>query len=240
MAINPLFYNNFWKNERHNSTRPICNIYAKQIEQMISIYGISIFFYPISEYSFDSISKLWGEDINKKYLEKYTLKCINEGENDNFTFNRFGVDKTSAERVIYISAKAFTEITGRKSPLEDDMFLYSQNKIVYQITEVSNNESIILGMETAWKIIGIPRLVEGEWFGKDDCNATRDPVVDGSASDVDGKICDKNSPPIGDGDVITDPLNVHVPGPTPHIIDDESTIDAEKASTVIRSSWGNW
>ena len=237
MATNPLFYNNFWKNERHNSNAPICGIYAKGVEQMLNIYGQTLFYYNQSEYSFESISKLWGEDIDKKYLEKYTLKGITEGENDNFAFNRFGVDKTSAERVIYISAKAFTDITGHASPLEQDHFLWCQNKIVYEITEVSNNDNIILGRELSWKLVGIPRMVEGEWYGLDNCDATRENVIDGSSSDSSGNICDKNAPPVGDGNAIEDPLNVHVPGPTPHIVDDEKTIDSETADIFIRASW---
>jgi hypothetical protein len=238
MAVNPLWYNNFVKSERHNSTNPICRLYEKQTEQMINIYGVTMFYFPISEYDLQGIAKLWGEDINKKYLEKYTLKGITEGESDNFVFNRFGVDKTTAERVVFISRKAFREITGRQEPLEGDMFQWTQNQIIYEIIEVTDQENIVLGMEMTWKLVATPRWVEGEVFGKDDCSSTRDQVVDPGQSGIPIEDCDKNKPPPGDGNVITDPT-VNVPGPTPHKEDDETIIDQEKADSILRNSWGN-
>jgi hypothetical protein len=205
---------------------------------MINIYGVVMFYFPVSEYNLDSISKLWGEDINKKYLEKYTLKGITEGENDTFVFNRFGVDKTSAERIVFISRKAFTEITGRLEPLEDDMFQWTQNNIIYQIIEVTDQENIILGKETTWKLVATPRLVEGEVFGKDDCSNTRDQVSDKDESEVTG--CDITNMPIGDGNVIEDPDNVRVPGPSDRVIVDQTVTEEEKEPVLIRNSWGQW
>lgn len=238
MAVNPLYYNTWFKHERHNSTNPMCRIFEKQTEQMLNIYGVTMFYFPISEYDMDGPSKLWGEDINKKYLEKFTLKGITEGENDVFTFNRFGVDKSVAERTVYISRKSFTEITGREEPLEGDMFQWTQNQIIYEVIEVSDQENIVLGKELTWKLVSRPRTVEGEVFGKDDCNDTRDVVTEKSSSEI--TECDKTELPTGDGNVIEDPNNVHVPGSTEHIIDDEEIIDDEKSSVLIRNSWGNW
>jgi hypothetical protein len=234
--ISPTWYNQFFKVERHNSTSPICRLYEKQVEQMLNIYGQLLYYLPVSEYSLDSISKLWGEDINKKYLEKYTLKGITEGENDTFAFNRFGVDKTTAERVIWISKKAFREITGRQEPLESDCFIWLQNQIIYEIIEVTDQENIVLGMEMTWKLVATPRMVEGEVYGKDDCSNTRDiPIDPGQFGPV--QACDKNKPSEGDGDVITDPT-VNVPGPSKDVEDDETIIDQEKADVLLRNSWG--
>jgi hypothetical protein len=235
---NPLFYNQFFKTEKHNSTNPLCRIYEKGIEQMLNIYGYILFYYPISEYDMNGITQLWGEDINKEYLEKYTLSGITDGENDTFVFNRFGVDKSNAERIVYISRKQFTEATGRDEPLEGDMFQWTQNKIIYEITEVTDQEHIVLGSETTWKLIAIPRMVEGEVFGFDDCDSTREDIVDvGETGTV--TECDQNEAPDGDGDNVSNP-DVHVPGPSTHIIDDEEVIDDEKDSPLIRNSWGNW
>jgi len=238
MAVNPLFYNAFFKTEKHNSQNPICRLYEKHAEQMINMYGSTLFYFPVSEYDLDGISKLWGEDINKKYLEKYTLKAFTEGENDSFAFNRFGVDKTGAERVLFISRKAFREITGREEPLEGDMFQWAQNKIVYEVIEVTDQENIILGVEMTWKIAATPRMTEGEIYGLDNCNNTRDDVADKSQSEVTG--CDKNQAPIGDGNVIDDPNNVHIPGPSTHTLDDEIVSDDLKNDVLIRNSWGQW
>lgn len=238
MSKNPLFYDAFFKVGKHNSQNPVCRIYEKQVEQMINLYGIPLYYFPVSEYNLEGISKLWGEDINKKYLEKYTLKGITEGENDTFTFNRFGVDKTSAERVVYISKKQFTEKTGREEPLEDDMFLWTQNNIIYQVIEVTDQDHIVLGKEMSWKLVATPRLVEGEVFGLDDCNPTRDEVAIKEQGEV--RDCDATTPPIGDGNVIEDPDNVTIPGPSEHTVDDEEIIDDEKSSVIIRNSWGNW
>lgn len=240
MAKNPLFYNQFFKTERHNSGNPVCRIYEKGVEQMINIYGVTMFYYPVSEYDLDGMSKLWGEDPNKKYLEKYTLKGITEGENDSFVFNRFGVDKSGAERVVHISKKQFREITGRAEPLEDDMFQWTQNKIIYQITEVSDQENIVLGKEMSWKLIAIPRMTEGEVFGNDLCDEVRDDVVDPGQNGEPVTECDKTNPLVGDGNVIEDPDNVHVPGPSTHIVDDELVVDEEKDGIFTRNSWGGW
>jgi hypothetical protein len=240
MAINPLQYNTWFKTERHNSTNPMCRIYEKQTEQMINIYGSTLFYFPISEYDLDGIAKLWGEDVNKKYLEKYTLKGTTDGENDTFKFNSFGVDKTSAERVVFISRKAFTEITGREEPLEGDMFQWAQNKIIYEVIEVTDQENIVLGKELTWRLAASPRLVEGETFGNDLCDSTREDVDDYTEAERNALACDDQSTPIGDGNVVEDPLNVHIPGPSPHKIDDEQIVDQEKSDIFTRNSWGNW
>jgi len=238
MAKNPLFYDAFFKFGKHNSQNPICRIYEKGVEEMINITGTVMFYFPVSEYDLDGISKLWGEDINKKYLEKYTLKGLTESENDLFTFNRFGVDKTTAERVVYISRKQFTDITGRDEPLESDMFQWTQNNIIYQVIEVTDQDHIVLGQEMSWKLVATPRLVEGEVFGNDLCDSTRDEVAIKEQGEIDG--CDETEAPIGDGNVIEDPDNVHVPGPSAHDVDDEEIIDDAKSDVVIRSSWGQW
>jgi len=238
MAVNPLFYNTYFKTERHNSTNPLCRLYEKQTEQMINIYGVTMFYFPVSEYDLDGVSKLWGEDINKKYLEKYHIKGITEGENDSFAFNRFGVDKTSAERVVFISRKAFTEITGREEPLEGDMFQWTQNNIIYEINEVTDQENIVLGKELTWRLSSMPRLVEGEVFGTDACDSSRDVVADKAQNEI--KECDKDTLPIGDGNVLEEPDVVHIPGLTEHKIDDEEIIDAEKNNILTRNSWGGW
>jgi len=238
VAENPLFKNAWFKVERHNSTNPMCRIYEKHTEQMINIYGVTMFYFPVSEYDIDGISRLWGEDINKKYLEKYTLKGITEGENDTFVFNRFGVDKTSAERTVFISRKAFSEITGRDEPMEDDMFQWTQNNIVYQVIEVTDQENIVLGKELTWKLVATPRLVEGEVFGLDDCENTRDQVTDKEQGEV--KECDQTTAPIGDGNVVEDPDNVRIPGPSDHTEDDKDVIEGEKTDILIRTSWGQW
>jgi hypothetical protein len=240
MAKNPLIYNTWFKTERHNSTNPMCRIYEKQTEQMINIYGVTLFYFPVSEYDLDGVGKLWGEDVNKKYLEKYTLKGITEGENDTFTFNRFGVDKTGAERVIFISRKAFTEITQREEPLEGDMFQWTQNNIIYEVIEVTDQENIVLGKELTWRLSAIPRMVEGEVFGNDNCDSSRDQVADLSQAEISNSTCEERETPIGDGNVVEDPNNVHIPGPSTHKLDDEEVIDDEKDKVLIRNSWGNW
>jgi len=214
----------------------MCRVYERGVEQMLNIYGQTLFYYPLSEYDLDGIAKLWGEDIEKKYLEKYTLKGITEGENDAFSYNRFGIDKSTAERVVYISKKAFTEITGRAEPLESDMFMWAQNKIVYEIKEVMDQDNIVLGKELTWRLAAMPRLVQGETYGTDNCDSTRDDVADPSSTFT----CDKNELPIGDGDVVTDPTNVHIPGQSEHITVDETIIEEDKDSVLIRNSWGNW
>jgi hypothetical protein len=240
MAKNPLFYNQFFKTERHNSNNPVCRVYEKGVEQMINIYGVTMFYFPVSEYDLDGMAKLWGEDPNKKYLEKYTLKGITEGENDSFVFNRFGVDKTGAERVVYISKKQFREITGREEPLESDMFQWTQNNIIYEITEVTDQENIVLGKEMSWKLIAIPRMTEGEVFGNDVCEQIRDEVVDPGQNGEPVTECDKTESPVGDGNVVEDPDNVHVPGPSTHKVDDEQVVDDEKSGIFTRNSWGGW
>jgi len=200
--------------------------------------GQVLFYFPISEYDLDSITNLWGEDINKKYLEKYTLKGITPEENDTFKFNSNGVDKTVAERTVYISKKAFREITGRRDPFEGDMFQWTQNNIIYQVIEVIDQEHIVLGNELTWKLVATPRLVEGEVFGLDDCDNTRDSVATKDQNEVNG--CDILEPPIGDGNVIEDPDNVHVPGPSDKTVRNNEEIEADEDSVVIRKSWGNW
>ena len=59
MAQNPLFYNNWFKHERHNAD---CDrlTYEHAAEEMINIYGVTIFYYPVSEYDLNGLSKLWG------------------------------------------------------------------------------------------------------------------------------------------------------------------------------------
>lgn len=213
-------------------------MYEKGIEQMINISGVVMFYYPFTEYSLTSLTQLWGEDMGKKFLEKYTIKGITEGENDNFAFNRFGVDKTTAERTVWISRKSFREILGRDEPREGEFFMWTQNNIIYEIIEVTDQDNIVLGMEMTWKLVATPRMIEGEVMGLDNCDPTREQVIDmGQTAPV--KDCDQNLPATGDGSIVTDP-NVIVPGPTPHKEDDEKIIDRDKNGAVIRNGWGNW
>jgi hypothetical protein len=239
MAINPLFYNQFFKTERHNSSNPFCKIYARGVEQMLNIYGVVLFYFPISEYNLQSISALWGEDINKKYLERYTLKGITEAEADNFVFNRFGIDKTTAERTIFISKKQFFEVTGRRDPLEGDLFQWTQNNIIYEITSVTDQENIVLGQELTWKLVATPRTTEGEVFGRDNGDSSRDAVIDLGLIGNPTTICDKFTSPIDDGNIIENPAT-HIPSPSPHILDDEPIVDRESETILIRKSWGGW
>lgn len=241
MAKNPLFYNKWFKTEKHSTNSAFNCIYNKGVEEIINIRGVVMFYFPVSEYDLDSITALWGEDLNVKYLEKYTIKGISEGEQDTMTFNGFaGVTKDDAERVVTISRKSFTDITGRDEPLPGDMFQWTQNNIIYEVIDIDDQEGIILGNESIWKLTAKPRKTEGEVFGNDDCNATRDGVdIDGALAGAED--CGKETPPIGDGNVVEDPDNVHIPGPSTHIMDDEITDDTEKDSGVfIRNSWGNW
>jgi hypothetical protein len=232
MAKNPLYKNIWFKTEKHNACRPQ-NMYAKGVEQAINIYGTTIFYFPVSEYDLDGLASLWGEDVSPEYHEKYTLKAMTEGENDNFTFNQFGVDKTSAERIALISKKQFTEITGREEPMELDHFHWTQNDIIYEVISVEDQEGIVLGKELYWRLTGTPRLVSGEIFGDGTCDDTREQVVDPDVA-ID---CELDEPDT-DGNIVENP-DVIIPGPSPHV-DDEEIIDRDKENLLIRNSWGNW
>lgn len=232
MAVNPLQKNIWFKTEKHNTCRA-GNLYAKHVEQAINIYGTTVFYFPVSEYDLDGLASLWGEDLSPEYHEKYTLKAMTEGENDNFTFNQFGVDKTTAERIALISKKQFTEITGREEPLASDFFHWTQNDIIYEVIAVEDQEGIVLGQEMYWKLTGVPRIVSGEIFGDGTCDDTREQVVDPLPSEA----CDDELPPT-DGDIVTNP-SVTVPGPSPHV-DDEEIVDRDKDDVLLRNSWGNW
>jgi hypothetical protein len=229
MPVNPLTKNNWFKTERHNSCRP-ANLYAKHVEQAINIYGTTIFYFPVSEYNLDGLAALWGEDVSPEYHEKYTLKAMTEGENDNFTFNQYGIDKTTAERVALISKKQFSEITGREEPLELDHFHWTQNDIVYEVISVEDQEGIVLGQEMYWKLTGTPRIVSGEIFGDGTCEDEREQVVDPDQA-IDP--CETT-----DGNIVDNP-DIIIPGPTPHV-DDEEIVDRDKDGILIRNSWGNW
>ena len=61
---NPLSKNVFWKTEKHNACRSH-NLYSHLLNEAVGIYGVTIFYYPVSEYNLDSLTNIWGEDVNK-------------------------------------------------------------------------------------------------------------------------------------------------------------------------------
>lgn len=219
-------------------------MYARIIENMINTRGITILYYPVSEYNLQSISALWGEDTQKKYLEKYTLKALYDGtENDALTFNSFGLTKENAERTIFISKKQFREIVGREDPLQGDHYLWTQNNIIYEVTNFTDQQNIVMGDELWWTVTGTPRRIEGEVYGKGDCEAGTigddgkraepiDPLCEWGPSGKDALVNE-------DGNV-TDNPDIFVPGPTPKKNDDNKIAEKEKVSTdyFIRDSWG--
>ena len=230
MAINPIRSNIWLKTEKHNACRAQ-NMYARGLEMAMSMYGATIAYYPVSEYSLDSLTSLWGEDPNKKYLEKYTLKVLSDGtENDNFTFNQFGIDKSNAERVIYVSKKMFREVTGKVDPLTSDNFLWYQNKIIYEVIDITDDENILLGEEMTWKLVAMPRIISGEIYGSQ-CDSTRPDAIDPE--------CDTESSAENEDGSIVDNPDIVIPGPTPKS-GDESKIEDLADSVIIRSEWGNW
>ena len=231
---NPLFYNTWFKNERHNACRPQ-SMYARMQEQMVNIHGITIFYFPVSEYDLDGISAMWGEDPNKKYLEKYTLKCLSDEENDVITFNDFGAHRQDSERTILLNKRQFKNITGKEEPQYGDHFLYQQNKIIYEIENFTDNNNIVLGEELWWTVYSKPRAVEGEIFGRDDCNSLREEVID-----PDPEWADAKKPCINDDGHVDDDFMVDVPGPQTMKVDDKEIFDEEKVDTILRNSWGGW
>jgi hypothetical protein len=231
---NPLYTNQWFKHERHNSCRD-ANMYVRIQEEMINIHGITIFYYPITEYDLDGISSFWGEDPQKEYKEKYTLKCLSDEENDQLTFNSFGMTREESERTITINKRQFENITGKKEPQYGDHFLYTQNGIVYEIENFTDNNNIVLGQELWWTIYAKPRMVEGEIYGRDDCDSIREEVID-----PDPTWGDTKSPCINDDGNVDEDIMVDVPGPQPMKVDDKEQFDEEKIDTILRNSWGGW
>ena len=235
--VNPLYTNTWFKTERHN-VGVEADMYHHAVEESINIYGTTIYYYPVSEYNLNSISSLWGEDVNKKYKEKYTLKAMTETENDTFSFNDVGLNKTTADRTMFISKKAFREVTGREDPLPSDHVLWTQNNIVYEITGIEDQD-IILGHEPYWRLTCQPRIVEGELIGDGTCaQSTRqipeDPdectIVEDGAENKDWN---------NDGDITENPT-IPMSPPRPQQENDTIIVDNQKIPDIRRNSWGNW
>lgn len=229
---NPLYSNAFFKLEKHNACRPQA-LYSRIISQMIMIYGYTLFYYPVTEYSLNTLSAIWGEDPQPAYREKYTFKALTEGENDVVSFNTFGAQTfDQSDRVIMINKQMFRDITGREEPTYSDHLLWTQNKIIYQVENFTDNDNIVLGEELWWTVFLTPRIVEGQIFGKDDCDAFREDAIDPDLSDPTSKSACYNK----DGNIKDNP-DIQVPGPRPKKNDDEFTIERDD-DVLIRNSWG--
>lgn len=234
---NPMFSNIWYKTERHNAYKEHA-LMDHLAEESTNIFGYIIHYMPVSEYSLDSITQLWGEDINKKYYEKYTLKAMSEGENDAVTLNDVGLNKTMSDRVFFISKKAFREIVGRTEPLPSDFILWTQNNVVYEVGGIEDYD-IILGQEQFWRLSVFPRIVEGTIIGDESCEPQdrvipTDPdectiIEDGSENK------DFNT---NDGNIVENP-EVRVERPKARSTD-EQNIKEEKDKIYIRTSWGSW
>jgi hypothetical protein len=233
-SINPLFYNQWFKHERHNACKPQA-MYARILESMLNTRGVTIFYYPVSEYDLDGISAFWGEDPYKKYLEKYTLKCLTDDENDQVTFNEFGAHRNESDRMIHISKRQFKNITGKEEPLYMDHLLYTQNGIVYEVENFTDNGNIVLGDELWWSLYCKPRMIEGEIFGRNDCNSIREDVIDPESDWIDAK-----KPCVNDDGHVDENIMVDVPGPQPMKNDDIEIIEKEQINKILRNSWGGW
>ena len=232
--VNPLAKNVFWKTERHNACRTH-NLYNFMVNEATSIYGVTIFYYPVSEYKLDSLTSIWGEDVNKTYKEKYTMKAIpDQNENDVWTMNSIGgINKEESERILFIPKEAFTEVVGRPNPLPSDWLLYTQNNIVYEVLSIDDNEGIIAGKEMYWTVTLTPRMIEGEKLF--DCDADKQDVVD----PLPEEFCDSLDNEFNnDGNLDENPA-VEVPGPTGEN-DDNDIIKEKRASDDILRNDANW
>lgn len=233
--INPLNKNIYWKTERHNGCR-VQNMYNFMMNEAVGIYGVTVFYYPVSEYNLNSLTSIWGEDVNKSYKEKYTLKVIpDQQENDTFQFNAFGgIDKSESERIVYIPKEMFTGIVGRENPLPSDWMLYTQNNIIYEVISIDDNEGIVAGKELYWKVVLSPRMVEGEKLI--DCEAEKPDVVDPLPTEH----CESLDTEFNNDGDVSDP-NVEVPGPTPENNDNDKLEENKQSDTIIRNdaNWGS-
>jgi hypothetical protein len=222
----PLETNRWFKTEKHNSSNFRCMV-SKMTENIINVTGITIYYYPVSEYTLNGVAALWGEDPDRTYKEKYILKAFSEDNADSFKFNSMGgLDKSDTEKVIFLHRNQFEYITGRDSPLPEDNLYWSQNGVIYQVVDVSDQENIILGNEIFWRLVITPRIVAGEEYASE-CDPTRTPIEDFiCGEEFDGH----------EGSIDDDP-EVEVPGPT-EIKDDVNYIEGEKADIIIRTEWG--
>lgn len=225
---NPLSKNVFWKTEKHNACRTH-NLYSHLLNEAVGIYGVTIFYYPVSEYNLDSLTNIWGEDVNKSYSEKYTMKALVDQGTDTFQLNMMGgIDKSESERVLFIPKEMFTSIVGRENPLPSDWLLYTQNNIIYEVISIDDNEGIVAGKELYWKVTLAPRLVEGEKMF--DCYVDKPDVVDPLPSEY----CESLDLEFnGDG-----PQDI--PSPTPENDDIDIIQEKRDSNVIIRNSsdWG--
>jgi hypothetical protein len=230
---NPLNKNIFWKHEKHNAGRVHC-LYDTLLTDATNIYGVTVFYYPVSEYNLDSLTSVFGEDVNVSYSEKYTMKVLPEqGGQDTFQINSFGgIDKSESERIVYIPKEMFTAIVGRENPLPSDWMLYTQNNIIYEVLEIDDNEGIVAGKELYWKVTLMPRLVEGEKIAS--CDKGLDVVIDPTPEEY----CESL-----DLEFNNDGQNAEVPAPTLENDDNDKIEEHRNDINIIRNSmsndWGN-
>ena len=227
---NPLNKNIFWRHERHNSCK-IHNLYDHMLVEATNIFGVTIVYYPVTEYSLDSLTSIWGEYVNKGYNQRYVMKALPEqGENDNFQFNSFGgIDKSESERILYIPKEQFTTIVGRENPLPSDWLLYTQNNIVYEVVSLDDNEGIIAGKEMYWKVVLSPRIIEGEKLPN--CGVSKEDIIDPTPEEY----CESLDNEFNDNGVTDE-----IPSPTPENNDNDVIEDVRDSNSIIRNSSSNW
>ena len=78
-------------------------------------------------------------------------------------------------------------------------------------------------------------MVEGEIYGVDNCDSSREEVIDPDPSDPDACLASNNN----DGNVLDDP-DVHVPSGQPKKNDDEEIVERDADDVLLRNSWGGW
>lgn len=143
----PLQQKQFWdqyKGALYNASE--IDFYENITQEIFSIYGVPIEYYPVQVDIEDPQKRIFGEDPTKKFIKKYVITAVIDGDSisENVIFNNFGM-LNKVEFTIYVHKKTFFDLVGRMPIIGDQFSL--MNNLSTQVFEVTYRTESTLGQK---------------------------------------------------------------------------------------------
>jgi hypothetical protein len=156
--------NTFGAYFKQGTQSPLFNTFNCVFGNLFQIYGQFIYYYPVSEHDTE-YDPIFGEDPNKAYFEKYTLKgLVEEQTEEEILYNEFGLHNADEGFRFKILKQTFIDTVGRE-PIPGDQFIYSLSQHRYEVVHVEDKENQVLGSRIVYTIRGRSAVISGEQYG---------------------------------------------------------------------------
>jgi hypothetical protein len=175
-------------------------MYDNAMAEYFAIAGIPIDFFPVDVNH--NRDRIFGEDVNKRYIYKRQLTCIvKDGAfEENLVYNGFG-EITQVEFQIYLHLPTFRKLVSRDPLPGDNFYLPQVSNLGYEVIHVDwmtlGLEGNIFGQKNVYILTCKNREFSHEQYGVLDHNGNLIPgaPADAYVDDGSGRIKDKYTVP---------------------------------------------